>query len=344
MISISFREALNQALHAEMLQDSDVFVFGLDVDDHKSIFGSTKDLLVRFGKERIFGTPLSEEAMTGFAIGAAIRGKKAVHVHIRADFALLAMNQIINLASNIHYLSAGKLNVPVTIRMVIGRGWGQGMQHSKSLHSVFAHFPGLKVLMPSTPQEAYTLLRSAIQDPNPVIFVEHRWLYDVEGPVDFEKRLIKSANQIATGDNLTIVSTSWMSVEALKANEVLKTVGIRADIFNISQISDLDLTDVYNSVKKTKHCIVIDHDWREFGFASEVSSKVHENNFSDLEKLVRRIGFARFPCPTARPLENKFYPKAQNLIEAACLLHNKSLPDLAQYEFYSYENKFKGPF
>ena len=141
MSNWSFRKALNEAMRAELTSDKNTFLFGLDVDDHKSIFGSTENFPVEFGADRVFGTPLSEDAMTGFAIGSAIRGKKPIHVHIRADFALLAANQIINMASNIHYLTAGLLNVPVTIRVVVGRGWGQGPQHSKAMHSMFAHFP-----------------------------------------------------------------------------------------------------------------------------------------------------------------------------------------------------------
>src|SRR3989338_698047 len=182
--SITFREAVNLALIKEMERDPSVFVFGLDVDDHKRIFGSTHGLVEKFGAERCFGTPLSEDAMTGVALGAAISGLRPIHVHIRADFILLAMNQIGNMMSNLRYMSGGKLRIPLVIRAVIGRGWGQSAQHSKSLHSVFAHIPGLKVVLPSTPQNAYSLLRSAIQDDNPVIFLEHRWLYDVEGEVD----------------------------------------------------------------------------------------------------------------------------------------------------------------
>lgn len=344
MMKWTFRKALNQALRDEMAADPEVFVFGLDVDDHKSIFGSTENLLKEFGAQRVFGTPLSEEAMTGVAIGAALNGKKAVHVHIRADFALLAMNQIVNMASNIHYMTAGKLSVPLTIRVVIGRGWGQGMQHCKSLHSVLAHFPGLKVIIPSTAQEAYSLLRNSIQDPNPVIFIEHRWLYDVEGEVDTSKQISSLPALVAQGNDLTIVSTSWMTVEALKAQEVLVEAGLSSDIFNVTQIHDLNFSKIYASIEKTKHCIVIDHDWIEFGFAAEASALIHENAFKNLRLPVSRLGFARYPCPTARALENKFYPKAQDIIVNACEMHGKSVPDLSKFDFYSYENKFRGPF
>ena len=342
--NISFRDALNEALKNEMSQDPDVFIFGLDVDDHKSIFGSTKDLKNIFGTERVFGTPLSEDAMTGFAIGAALRGKKTVHVHIRADFSLLAVNQIINVASNIHYLTAGQLNVPLTIRVVVGRGWGQGFQHSKSVHSLFAHFPGLKVLIPANPQEAYSLLRMAIQDKNPTLFIEHRWLYDVVGPVDYTKKPQAGAVKLTDGKDITILANSWMSIEALKAREILEKINIRADIFNINSLVPLQLEEVINSVKKTGHCVVVDHDWVEFGLAAELSARIHEAAFHQLKKPIKRIGHQFVPCPTARPLENQFYAKAQHIIEYVCILLDKPVPKLNDDDFYTYENKFKGPF
>jgi acetoin:2,6-dichlorophenolindophenol oxidoreductase subunit beta len=340
----TYRQALNEALHAELRADDETFIFGLDVDDHKSIFGSTENLLKNFGPNRVFGTPLSEDAMTGFAIGAAMNGKKPIHVHIRADFALLSANQIINMASNIFYLSGGKLNVPVTIRCVIGRGWGQGAQHSKSLHSLFAHFPGLKVFMPSSAQDAYSLTRAAIQDPNPVIILEHRWLYDVSGSVDTAKPAVLEPKIVAGGEHITIVSNSWMTIEALKAREVLNTLGIAAEVIDVGVVSPLNLTIITESVKKTGYCIVADHDWVDFGLVSELSARIHESCFKELKSPVGRIGFKKIPCPTARELENEFYTKAQNIIEKTCLMFGRPLPNLANYIFYTYEDRFKGPF
>lgn len=176
--TMTYCEAINHALFDEMKVDENVFVYGLDVADHKRIFGSTQRLVEEFGERRCFSTPLSEDAMTGVALGAALNGLRPVHVHIRVDFMMLAMNQIVNMVSCARYLSNGKLKVPLVIRAIIGRGWGQGAQHSKTLQSFFAHIPGLKVVMPSNPQDAYSLLRASIQDDNPVIFLEHRWLYE----------------------------------------------------------------------------------------------------------------------------------------------------------------------
>lgn len=343
MKDLSFRECLRLAQKEELKSDPNVFLYGLDVDDHKGIFGSTLDLAKEFGPERVFGTSLAEESMTGFGIGAAIAGKKPVHIHIRADFALLALNQLINMASNIHYLSNGLLNVPMTIRMIIGRGWGQGAQHSKSLHSVLAHFPGLKVLVPSTPQDAYHLLRSAIQDPNPVVFLEHRWLYDITSPVDLTAKP-QLSQVMRPGSDISIIASSWMTVEALKAAEILELNGISAEVVDIKSMSPLDLSLAIQSVKKTGHAIVADHDWIDFGFATTCSHHLYRSCFQNIKKPIQALGLSPFPCPTARPLEDRFYSKAQDIISLAFETLGRSAPNLENYEFWSYENKFRGPF
>lgn len=169
-----------------MEEDEKVFLFGLDVGDHKCTFGSTKGLREFFGEKRVFSTPLSEDAMTGVAIGAALSGLKPVQIHIRADFLLLCMNQLVNMAGNIRYLSGGKLSCPMTVRAVIGHGWGQGAQHSKSIYQMFKFVPGIKVIVPSNPQEAYSGLKAAIRSNDPIICFEPRWLYGGEGLVDTE--------------------------------------------------------------------------------------------------------------------------------------------------------------
>ena len=186
MRRISYCEALNEAMVQEMERDSSVFVYGIGVPDHKKVFGSTVGLVERFGPDRCFDTPLCEDSMTGFGLGAAVNGLRPIHIHIRVDFLLLAMNQLANIVSSYRYASGGKLKVPLVIRAIIGRGWGQGFQHSKSMYSIFANIPGLKVVLPVTPRDAKGLLISAIRDDNPVIFVEHRWLYWQEDNVPEE--------------------------------------------------------------------------------------------------------------------------------------------------------------
>jgi len=342
---ITFRRALNLALEKEMEADPDVFVFGLDVPDHKRLYGSTAGLVERFGAERCFGTPLSEDAMTGVALGAAISGLRPVHVHIRVDFMLLAMNQIANMVSNLRYLSGGHLRIPLVIRAIIGRGWGQSAQHSKSLQSIFGHLPGLKVVLPSSPQDAYSLLRSSIRDDNPVIFLEHRWLYDVEGEVDDEQTVpLGSCAVRRSGDALTVVCTSWMNVEAIKAAEVLAQRGVELEVIDVRTVAPLDARPIIGSVRKTRHCIVADYDWVFCGFGAELAALISYQCFGVLQHPVERLGFAHVPCPTTRPLENLFYPSAVSIIRTAERMLGLNETDLCGEVFYSHEQRFKGPF
>lgn len=343
--SLTFREGLNLAMVREMEADENVFVFGLDVSDHKRIFGSTKGLVEKFGPRRCFGTPLSEDAMTGVALGAALSGLRPIHVHIRVDFLLLCMNQIINMISNLRYMSGGQLKIPLVIRAVIGRGWGQSAQHSKSLQSIFAHIPGLKVVMPTTPQDAYSLLRASVREDNPVIFLEHRWLYDIEGEVaEGQVTPLGQAAVLREGDALTVIATSWMNVEAMKAAEVLEKRGVNIEVVDVRTISPLDEETLVRSVKKTRRCIVADYDWVYCGFGAEAAAVIYENCFGLLKEPVVRLGFAPVPCPTTRPLENLFYPSAVHIIRTAEKMLGLEEADLSGEYFYSYENKFKGPF
>lgn len=342
---ISYRQALNLALEKEMERDPDVFVFGLDVPDHKRIFGSTVGLVEKFGKERCFGTPLSEEAMTGVALGAALSGLRPVHVHIRVDFMLLAMNQIGNMISNLRYMSGGRLKLPMVIRAVIGRGWGQSAQHSKSLQGVFGHFPGLKVVLPTTPQDAYSLLRSSIRDDNPVVFLEHRWLYDVTGTVDPALQIPLGIPAIRrSGDAVTVIATSWANVEAMKAAEVLARRGVELEVIDPRGVTPLEMEPILQSVRKTRRCIVADYDWVFCGFSAEMGARISQHLFAHLKHPVERLGFAHVPCPTTRSLENLFYPSAVTMIRGVERMLNLSPADLSGESFYSYEQRFKGPF
>lgn len=346
MRAISYREALTEAMSQEMERDPNVFVYGIDVPDHKRIFGSTVGLVEKFGLERCFDTPLSEDAMTGFGLGAAINGMRPIHVHMRVDFMLLAMNQLANMVSSYRYGAGSKLKVPMVIRAVIGRGWGQSFQHSKSMYSIFAHIPGLKVALPATPRDAKGLLITAIRDDNPVIFMEHRLLYDVSGEVPEEPYAIPfgEANILRDGEDITVVATSWMCVEALKAAEVMQKHGISVEVVDPRTIAPLDDNLIVGSVKKTGHCIVADSDWTHCGLSAEVAARVSESCFDYLKSPVIRIGFAPTPCPCTRPLENCFYPNAIDIIRAIEKKMKSQPIDLSNEDFYSYENKFRGPF
>lgn len=344
--SITYGEAINEAISSEMKRDKRVFLFGLDVTDHKRIFGTTEGL-EKFGEERFFGTPLSEDAMTGVALGAAIAGLRPIHVHIRADFLLLVMNQLVNMAASVSYGSAGKLHAPLVIRAIIGRGWGQGPQHSKSLQSIFAHIPGLKVVMPSRAYDAKGLLISAIRDNNPVVFLEHRWLHWMHGEVPKTSYTIPLGESfvLRQGKDLTIVATSWMNVEAFKASEILSQKhGIEVEIVDVRTIYPLDDETIIKSVNKTGHCIVADYDWEFCGFSAEIGARVSEKCFGKLKSPVKRIAFPQVFTPTTRPLENKFYPNAITIIREVEEKFGLKKADLKGEDFYSWENKFRGPF
>lgn len=346
MRKITYCQALNEAMTQEMERDPSVFVYGIGVPDHKQVFGTTNGLLERFGEERCFDTPLSEDTMAGFGLGAAINGMRPIHIHIRVDFLLLAMNQLANMISSCRYMSGEKLKAPLVIRAVIGRGWGQGSQHSKSMFSTFAHIPGLKVVLPNTPTDAKGLLISAIRDDGPVIFIEHRWLYWQEQEVPQEPFTVPigQANIVRRGRDLTIVATSWMNVEAMKAAEILSREGVEIEIVDPRTIAPFNEEIVVESVERTGHCIVADNDWLHCGFSAEVAAVVSEKCFGRLKSPVCRIGFAPTPCPTARHLEDEFYPNAKNIVRAIEKKLGLSETDLSTENFYSYTNRFKGPF
>src|SRR5437868_7750118 len=224
--TLSYVDAVREATDQEMARDPSVIVFGLDVDDPKAIQGTTRGLLEKYGSERVFDTPLSEDAMTGVAIGAALAGMRPVHVHIRMDFLLLAMNQLINIAAKSRYMFGGQVSVPIVVRSVIGRSWGQGAQHSQGLHAFFMHVPGLKVVAPATPYDAKGCLSAAVRDDNPVLYVEHRLLHFQKGPVPEGSYAVApgKARVAVPGRDLTLVGISAMQVECLAASRYLAGV------------------------------------------------------------------------------------------------------------------------
>src|SRR5689334_14177740 len=250
---LRYVDALREGVAQEMEADNSVFLYGLDVDDHKGIQGSTLGLQERFGPRRVFNTPLSEEAMTGVAVGAAMAGFRPIHVHIRMDFLLLAMNQLVNIAAKAHYMYGGAVKVPLVVRAMIGKSWGQGAQHSQGLHSLFMHIPGLKVVAPSNAHDAKGCMIAAIRDDNPVIFVEHRLLYFSEAYVPEESYAVEPGGSrvVTHGDDITVVGVSNMVMECLRAQEMLADEGIHAEVIDPIWLSPLDTEAIVASAERT---------------------------------------------------------------------------------------------
>ncbi len=343
MSVISYGEALQNALALAMERENSVFAMGIGVDDHKAVFGSTKDLLRRFGPDRVFDTPIAEGAMTGIALGAALGGMKPVHIHIRADFLYLAMDQLCNMAAKWSYMFGGAASIPMVVRAVIGRSWGQGAQHSQSLSALFMHVPGLKLVMPTTPLDAKGLLLAAIADPNPVIMIEHRLLYDIRGEVPegyFESPLGKAIVR-RKGKDITVVANSYLVVECLKAAEFLEQHGIQMEVVDPVSLSPLDHETILDSVRKTGRLLVLDTSWMTCGVSAEIAAMAAEHVFDALKQPVRRMGSPAVPCPVSKPLENLFYPNAKTIAATVGEMLGIALPLEAAPVLV---NKFKGPF
>jgi pyruvate dehydrogenase E1 component beta subunit len=316
---LSFVAALREAVAQEMQRDPQVFVMGLDVDDHKAIQGSTRGLLDQFGADRVFTTPLSEDAMTGIAIGAAMAGMRPIHVHIRMDFLMLCMNQLVNIAAKARYMYGGAVAVPLVVRCIIGKSWGQGAQHSQGLHAMFMHVPGFKVVAPSTPYHAKGCLIAAIRDDDPVIFVEHRLLYPTQSEVPEEAYALPfgQARIAAPGRDVTIVGISSMVTESLRARELLSADGISAEVIDPVTLVPLDIETILASALRTRRLLVVDTAWTMCGTGSEIVASVLERAGPDAAIAVRRLGFAPTTCPTSPPLEALFYPGPTTIAEAA---------------------------
>lgn len=312
---LTYAQALYEATYQEMARDPAVIVLGQGVDDPVGLYGTTLDLHRDFGPDRAFDTPLAEDGLAGVAIGAALAGLRPVNVHIRMDFMLLCMNQIINMAAKLHYTTGGAVKVPVVFRGVIGRSWGQGAQHSQALQALFMHVPGLKVVAPTTPYDAKGMLTAAIRDDNPVIVVEHRMLYKIPGHVPAEPYTVPfgQARVLAPGDDLTIVAVSHMVLEALRARTLLAEQSISAEVIDPVSLAPLDIDTIAASVLRTGRLLVVDAAWTTCGASAEILTQVVETLQGERPLRVARMGFANTPCPTTKPLENLFYPNSRTI-------------------------------
>ena len=354
---ISYVEAIREALDQSMTKDDRVIVIGEGVPDPKAIFNSTLGLQEKFGKDRVFDMPLSENGVTGACIGAAISGMRPVMIHQRVDFALLSLDQLINNAAKWHYMFNGKSNVPLVIRMIIGRGWGQGPQHSQSLQALFAVIPGLKVVMPTTAHDAKGMMVAAINDDNPVIFLEHRWLHPVidSVPESIYEVPLDKANIIFEGSDLTIAAFSYMTFEALiAARALLSIMGISVELIDMRSVRPLDSQTVIDSVKKTGYLIVTDTAYRTGSIAAELIAQVTEGAFKSLQAAPVRVCSPDFPTPTAPSMTKDYYPTPATIADAVLKILGKQntankyqelMLSIAPKGLHDIPNReFKGPF
>ena len=347
--TITYFDALREAVEQEMEVDDTVFVFGLDVDDHKGIQGSTRGLAEKFGPQRVFGTPLSEDAMTGVAIGSAMAGLRPIHVHIRMDFLMLCMNQLINMGAKAHYMYGGQINVPMVVRSMIGKSWGQGAQHSQGLHSMFMHVPGLKVVAPSNAHDAKGCMIHSIRDNNPVIFVEHRLLYNTEALVPREPFIVPfgEARVITKGNDITVVGISNMVLECLRAAELVADIGIQAEVIDPISLVPLDISTIFQSAERTGHLLVVDNAWTMCGASAEIVAAVVEQQKPEGTIKIARMGFSPTTCPTTPSLEKDFYPNPVTIAKKISSLINpneKSWEPDPKKARLAYQLQFKGPF
>lgn len=347
-----YREALLLAMREILESNPQSLILGQGVSDHKGTFGSTVGLVEDFGSDRVVDTPLSEEAITGVGVGLALTGHYVVMTHIRLDFALLCMNQIVNMAAKYRYMFGGKHSVPLLIRMVVGRSWGQGAQHSQSLQSLFAHIPGLTVIMPSSSQAVLDYYSYASGSwPDPVISIEHRLLYELDFSTEGERsaKIPWQARIVRPGNDVTIIATSIMVLEARRAAVYAEEeYGISVEVIDLGCVSTIATEVILESVSRTRHLVVADTSWDSYGVCAEISRMVVGSDPGLLESPVKFVTPVFSPCPTAKNLEDEFYPDQVTLIRAILEVVGQS--EVLQgntpkrESFRDHYSHFRGPF
>lgn len=354
---ISYTQAINEAQEIAMKKNNKVIAIGEGVPDPKAIFGTTSGLFDKFGNNRVFDSPLSENGVTGICIGLALNGLRPILIHQRIDFSLLSMDQIVNNAAKWHYMFNGQSNVPLVIRLIIGRGWGQGPQHSQGLHGMFSQIPGLKVVMPSTAYDAKGMLLSSIKDNNPVLFIEHRWLHNMRDFVPKKSYYLPldKAKKINTGKDVTIVSFSLMSIDLLRISKIFKkSFKVGVDLIDMRSLRPLDMQAITKSLKKTGRLIVADNSFNSASISSEIISQCVEKLLPYLKQKPLRISYPEFPIPTSHYMTKEFYPdhvdiflKIANFlkIDKKSDIFTKIIDSIKNNNYHDIPNKdFTGPF
>lgn len=349
---MKYVEGISIAMRSAFEEQENTILLGQGVTDFKAIFNTVNDLHIDF-PNRVFETPISEDSVLGMCIGASLNGMYPINTHIRADFSLLIFNQLINLGAKYKYMFGGLFEVPMLIRLVIGRSWGQGAQHSQSLQSMFSHVPGLEVIMPSNPFdliETYKHARRFIK--GPVVSLEHRLMYDINFDENswstdhsnrpFDPKIVK------TGKDITIVATSIMVLEALRASKILEEEGISVEIVDLVSPTSKNMQPVLNSVRKTRKIIIADTSWLPYGVSSEISRIILHDNSITLDAPAISLGMANAPCPTAKSLEDVFYPTILDIRSAVYEALGNGMPKTdklpEKLSMADYYKTFKGPF
>lgn len=308
--TISLADAIREGLTEVAKRDPSVIFFAEGVEDPSAVYGTLKGIGDAIGHARMIEMPISENGLCGVAIGAALAGKRPVISFHRVEFALLAMEQIVNNAAKTTYISGGRHIVPIVLRLVVGRGWGQGPEHSQSLEAIFSYFPGLKVVMPAYPADTKGMIVAAVQDNNPVVVIEHRWCHYVQGhvPEGFYSEPLDGPRIIRRGKDVTIVATSYMVLEAMRAAKAIAKLGIDAEVIDLRVLRPLDLEPVHESVRRTGRLLTVDTGYRTLGIGAEVVAEVASTNFAALKAPPRRIGLPDHPLPSSRGMIRGIYP------------------------------------
>lgn len=316
---LSYADAIKEAIEQAMELDENVFLMGQGINDKAGMFGATADIYQKYGENRAFDTPLAETGLTGVAVGAAMAGLRPIYCHNRPDFLMLSMDQLVNHASKYNYMSGGNCPIPMVVWAVTGKGWGSAAQHSQAVQGLFMHIPGLKIVMPTTPYDAKGLMLQAIADNNPVLFLDHRQIYNQKGNVPKKMYKIPFGKGVIRkeGTDITILGISAMLPESLKAAEELEKIGITAEVLDLRSIKPFDLQLIVDSVGKTKRLIIADTGWTTGGVSAEIAAQVYQQTFRFLKAPIERIALPDLPTPAAYTLEDAYYKNAENIIKAA---------------------------
>jgi acetoin:2,6-dichlorophenolindophenol oxidoreductase subunit beta len=330
MRKLNYGLAINEAFHQSMERDERVFILGQGVLNPWYVGETARGLDVKYASQgRIIDPPVSENGMNGVVIGAALSGMRPITIHPRLDFLLMGLEQVINEASNWAYVFGGQQSCPCVIRGIINRGGEQGAQHSQAIQAMFMHVPGLKVVMPATPYDAKGLMTAAIEDENPVVYIDDRWLYAEEGnvPEEYYTVPIGKANTLKKGKDVTIIAVSWMVKLAQEASMLLAQEGIDVELVDPRSLTPFDDDHVFSSVKRTGRAVVCDSGWKTAGVASEISARIVENCFDSLKAPIARVTLPDCPAPSSQAEEKAYYPTARHIVDAVKRIVGK--PEMA---------------